>query len=36
MEKYIQTCRRQEQQELDAREQKLADEAANRLYQRRR
>jgi flagellar FliJ protein len=36
MEKYIETCRRQEQQEADAREQKLADEAANRQYQRRR
>ncbi len=36
MEKYIGTCRRQEQQEIDAREQKLADEAANRSYQRRR
>lgn len=36
MEKYIDTCRRQEQQEMDAREQKLADEAANRIFQRRR
>jgi flagellar protein FliJ len=36
MEKYIETCRRQEQQDMDAREQKLADEAANRIYQRRR
>lgn len=36
MEKYIETCRRQEQQEMDAREQKLADEAANRIFQRRR
>jgi len=36
MEKYIETCRRQEQQDMDAREQKLADEAANRVYQRRR
>lgn len=36
MEKYIETCRRQEQQQLDAREQKLADEAASRQYQRRR
>lgn len=36
MEKYIATCRRKEQQEIDAREQKLADEAANRFYQRRR
>lgn len=36
MEKYIETCRRQEQQEIDAREQKLADEAANRIFQRRR
>jgi flagellar protein FliJ len=36
MEKYIETCRRQERQDMDAREQKLADEAANRIYQRRR
>lgn len=36
MEKYIETCRRQEQQEMDAREQKLADEAASRIFQRRR
>ena len=36
MEKYVETCRRQEQQEMDAREQKLADEAASRTYQRRR
>ena len=36
MEKYVETCRRQEQQEMDAREQKLADEAANRIYLRRR
>jgi flagellar FliJ protein len=36
MEKYIETCRRQEQQESDAREQKLADEAASRIYNRRR
>lgn len=36
MEKYIATCRRREQQQIDAREQKLADEAANRFYQRRR
>lgn len=36
MEKYIGTCRRQEQQAMDAREQKLADEAASRSYQRRR
>ena len=36
MEKYIETCRRQEQQEMDAREQKLADEAAQRNFQRRR
>lgn len=36
MEKYIETCRRQEQQAMDAREQKLADEAASRSYQRRR
>lgn len=36
MEKYIETCRRHEQQEMDAREQKLADEAAGRTFQRRR
>lgn len=36
MEKYIETCRHQEQQVRDAREQKLADEAASRYYQRRR
>lgn len=35
MEKYIETCRRQEQREQDLREQKLADEAAGRAYQRR-
>ncbi len=36
MEKYIETCRRQEQQEADAREQKLSDDAASRMFQRRR
>ena len=36
MEKYIDTCRRQEQQAADAREQKLSDEAASRLFHRRR
>jgi flagellar FliJ protein len=36
MEKYIETCRRQERQELDTQEQKLADEAASRVFQRRR
>lgn len=36
MEKYIATCRRKEQQQIDAREQRLADEAANRSFQRRR
>jgi flagellar FliJ protein len=36
MEKYIETCRRQEQQQMDAREQKLSDEAASRQFQRRR
>lgn len=36
MEKYIETCRLQEQREMDAREQKIADEAASRMYQRRR
>lgn len=35
MEKYIETCRCQEQREQDLREQKLADEAAGRAYQRR-
>ncbi|MEC7378155.1 MAG: flagellar export protein FliJ [Pseudomonadota bacterium] len=35
MEKYIESCRRQEQREQDLREQKLADEAAGRAFQRR-
>lgn len=35
MEKYIETCRRQEQREQDLREQKLADEAAGRAFVRR-
>ncbi|MBW0146761.1 flagellar export protein FliJ [Marinobacter arenosus] len=35
MEKYIETCRRQEQREQDLREQKLADEAAGRAFARR-
>ena len=30
MEKYIETCRQQEQREQDLREQKLSDEAAGR------
>lgn len=36
MEKYIETCRRQEQREQDLKEQKLADEAAGRAFTRRR
>ncbi|MDX1598460.1 MAG: flagellar export protein FliJ [Marinobacter sp.] len=36
MEKYIETCRRQEQREQDIKEQKLADEAAGRAFARRR
>lgn len=36
MEKYIETCRRQEQREQDLKEQKLADEAAGRAFVRRR
>ena len=36
MEKYIETCRQQEQREMDAREQKIADEAASRMFHRRR
>ncbi|SFR41827.1 flagellar FliJ protein [Marinobacter gudaonensis] len=36
MEKYIESCRQQEQREQDLREQKLADEAAVRAFQRRR
>lgn len=35
MEKYIETCRRQEHREQDLREQKLADEAAGRAFARR-
>ncbi len=36
MEKYIETCRRQEQREQDLREQKQMDEAAGRILSRRR
>lgn len=36
MEKYIESCRLQEQREQDLREQKLADEAAGRAFSRRR
>lgn len=36
MEKYIETCRQQEQKEQDLREQKLSDEAAGRAFSRRR
>jgi len=35
MERYIETCRQQEQQAQDAKEQKLADEAAGRAFARR-
>ncbi len=35
MEKYIESCRQQEQREQDAREQKLSDEAAGRAFARR-
>lgn len=35
MEKYIESCRQQEQREQDLREQKLADEAAGRAFARR-
>lgn len=35
MEKYIESCRDQEQRERDSREQKLADEAASRAFARR-
>jgi len=35
MEKYIETCRQQEQREQDLREQKLSDEAAGRAFVRR-
>jgi flagellar FliJ protein len=36
MEKYIETCRQQEQKEQDLREQKLSDEAAGRAFNHRR
>ncbi|MDO6823645.1 flagellar export protein FliJ [Marinobacter sp. 1_MG-2023] len=36
MEKYIETCRKQEQVAQDAQEQKLSDEAAGRAFSRRR
>jgi flagellar FliJ protein len=36
MEKYIETCRQQEQKEQDLREQKVSDEAAGRAFHRRR
>lgn len=36
MEKYIETCRQQEQREQDLKEQKLSDEAAGRAFARRR
>lgn len=36
MEKYIESCRLQEQRERDLKEQKLADEAAGRAFVRRR
>jgi len=36
MEKYIETCRQQEQREQDLREQKLSDEAAGRAFNQRR
>lgn len=35
MEKYIESCRQQEQREQDLRDQKLADEAAGRAFARR-
>ncbi|MCM0611526.1 flagellar export protein FliJ [Marinobacter sediminum] len=35
MEKYIETCRRQEQKEQDLRDQKLSDDAAGRAFTRR-
>ncbi|MBJ6137410.1 flagellar export protein FliJ [Marinobacter litoralis] len=35
MERYIETCRQQELQAQDAKEQKLADEAAGRAFARR-
>ncbi|RBW50047.1 flagellar export protein FliJ [Marinobacter sp. F3R11] len=36
MEKYIESCRKQEQNALDMQEQKLSDEAAGRAFARRR
>lgn len=36
MEKYIETCRRQEQRAQDLRDQKLMDEASGRNFARRR
>lgn len=36
MEKYIETCRKQEQSAQDLQEQKLSDEAAGRAFARRR
>jgi flagellar FliJ protein len=36
MEKYIETCRRQEQREQDSRDQKQMDEAAGRILAKRR
>ncbi|WP_417513816.1 flagellar export protein FliJ [Marinobacter sp.] len=36
MEKYIETCRKQEQVAQDVQEQKLSDEAAGRAFARRR
>ncbi|MBL1274189.1 MAG: flagellar FliJ protein [Marinobacter maritimus] len=36
MEKYIETCRKQEQSAQDVQEQKLSDEAAGRAFARRR
>lgn len=36
MEKYIETCRQQEQREQDLKDQKLMDEAAGRNFARRR
>src|SRR5690554_4639014 len=35
MEKYIESCRQQEQRERDLKDQKLADEAASRAFTRR-
>jgi len=36
MEKYIETCRKQEQRVQDLQEQKMSDEAAGRAFARRR